>query len=409
MNPTEFDTFLLDLDGVIYLGDKALPHAVESVNRLYDMDKEIRFLTNDPRPQRHSVVTKLRELGIEADEQEITTSGWVTAHYLAKHDISTASVVGSDGLRTELQDEGIDITEDNPEAMVVGADEHTSYSDIRRAARHIDRGATFVGTNADGAFPTPEGPSPGAGSIVRAVEAASDSKPTIVGKPEPIMFEMALGDTSNESNAVVVGDNPSTDILGAHRANLTAILVAESEPSADSARDFEHPELTISSLNHLFDEETTLWSNPGYEWPDEIRPGVGAVVINDSKEVLLVKRDDKEMWAVPTGRVELGETAEEAIAREIKEESGLEVSISNLTGVYSRPNKQVFSYPSGNSVHFITNCFLCIPEGGKLQVDNDEVIGVEFFDPYNLPANILIFQLQWIYDALRTENQPLIR
>lgn len=85
----QFDSFLLDLDGVVYLGNEALPEAVESVNRLHEMDKDLRFLTNDPRPTWQAIASNLRELGIDAEEDEIVTSGWATARYLAHRDVNT--------------------------------------------------------------------------------------------------------------------------------------------------------------------------------------------------------------------------------------------------------------------------------------------------------------------------------
>lgn len=409
MIATQFDVFLFDLDGVIYLGDEALPEAVESVNRLYEMDKDLRFLTNDPRPKRQTIASNLQELGIDAQEEEIITSGWATVHYLAQQDVATAAVVGSEGLQTELREEGIEITDDNPDAMLVGADEETSYLDIQRATRHIHRGATFVGTNPDGSFPTPDGPAPGAGAIVRAVEAAAGTEPTVIGKPEPLMFEMALDGVPDDSQAVVVGDNPATDILGAHRADLSGILVAEDEPTAASARDLQQPDATISTLAGLFTARTEMWEAPPYSWPDEIRPGVGAVVLNDAGEVLLLKRADKEQWALPTGSVEQCEPVQEAIVREVEEETGLHITVERLTGVYSHPDQQVFSYPSGKAVHFITNCFRCTIEGGTPEADEDEALEVGFFAVTDLPSNILSMQPQWIADATETGDSPAIR
>lgn len=405
----QFDVFLLDLDGVVYLGDEALPEAVESVNRLYEMDKNLRFLTNDPRPKRQTIARNLQKLGIDAIEDEIVTSGWATAHYLARQDVTTAAVVGSEELQTEIHEEGIEITDDDPEAMVVGADEETSYLDIQRATRHIDRGATFVGTNPDGSFPTPDGPAPGAGAIVRAVEAAAGTEPTVVGKPESLMFEMALDELADDVQAVVIGDNPATDVLGAHRAGLTGILVAEDEPSAESARDFQQPEMTISTLAELFTESGNTWESPPYSWPDEIRPGVGAVVLNDSDEVLLLRRADREQWALPTGSVEQCEPVREAITREVEEETGLQIAVKQLTGIYSHPEQQVFAYPSGKAVHFITNCFRCTIEEGTPEADEDEALEVGFFDVNDLPSNILSMQPQWIADATDMSDTPAIQ
>jgi len=405
----EYDSFLFDLDGVVYIGDNPIPESVSAINKLYELDKNLRYLTNDPRPTRQKIAGNLREMGIEAQENEIVTSAWATAHYLSNQDVSTAAIVGSKGLETELRGKGIEITDDDPQAVVVGADEESSYQDIQRATRHIDRGAIFVGTNPDGSFPTPNGPAPGAGAIVEAVRTAARSKPTVIGKPERLMFEMALDSIADVGDPIVVGDNPATDVLGAHRTGLTGILVADEEPTAASAWDLQQPDLTISTLEGLFSNSIELWDEPQYLWADEIHPGVGAVVLNEESEVLLLKRADKKQWALPTGSVERCEPVQEAIKREIEEETGLHVSITKLTGVYSNPEQQVFSYPSGENVHFVTNCFLCSVEGGVPEADKDEAIEVGFFDPDDLPSNILSMQPQWITDAIDGTDIPQIR
>lgn len=404
-----FDAFLLDLDGVVYLGDEPLPEAVESVNRLRELDKEVRFLTNDPRPTRQTIADSLREFGINPHKDDIVTSGWATAHYLSQQDVTTAAVVGSEGLETELHAEGIEVTDDDPEVMVVGADEETAYQDIRRATRHIDRGATFVGTNPDGSFPTPDGPAPGAGAIVRAVEAAAGTEPTVVGKPEPLMFEMALDGLADDADVVVVGDNPATDVLGAHRAGLTGMLVADEDPAGASARDLQRPDHTISTLGDLFSDSIEPWESPRYPWPDDIRPGVAAVVLNADGEVLLLKRADTAQWALPTGTVERCEPVREALIREVEEEAGLHISVKRLTGVYSQPAQQVFSYPNGKAIHFVTNCFLCSMDGGTPEADMDEALEAGFFDADDLPSNILPMQPQWITDATEVSDSPAIR
>lgn len=391
---------------MVYLGNEALPGVVDAVTRLYELGKELRFLTNDPRPTRRDLATTLRDLGIDARTDEIVTSSWATAHYLARQEASTSAVVGSDGLVAELQGEGIEVTDESPDAVVVGADEESSYRDIRRAARHIHSGATFVGTNPDGSFPTPDGPVPGAGAIVRAVEEAAGMEPTVVGKPEPLMFEMALDDLPEKTDAVVVGDNPATDILGAHRAGLTGILMAEDEPIPASARDFQQPEVAISTLADLFTTSTDAWDPPPYPWPDEIHPGVGAVVLNGVGEVLLLKRADIEQWALPTGSVERCESVEEAIVREVEEETGLLITVEQLTGVYSHPEQQVFSYPSGEAVHFVTNCFRCFIDAGTPDADLAEALEVGFFGVNDLPSDILSMQPRWIADATEPEELP---
>ena len=158
----QFDAFLLDLDGVVYLGKRPLPHAVESTARLRHWEKVVRFLTNDPRPARQDVVWRLRGMGIEACIEEVVTSGWATAEYLRRSGVGSAYVVGSPGLTREITAAGIEVVNSarSSQAVVVGCDERVSYRHIRRAAGLISEGARFVATNPDGSFPAPQGPLP---------------------------------------------------------------------------------------------------------------------------------------------------------------------------------------------------------------------------------------------------------
>ncbi len=241
-----------------------------------------------------------------------------------------------------------------PEAVVVGADEHVCYPRIRQASCFILAGARFVATNADASFPTPDGPAPGTGAIVRAVEAATGRRPQIVGKPYPLMFRLALSTLPPNTRAVMVGDNPETDILGAHRAGLPGILVVRgvtpgspaqaavfppgalvpaargplssaveaedgASPAAPTPRDFRTPDAVIGSLLDLFRTGVPLrgWVPPPYPWPERVSPGVAAVVVDSERRVLWVRRNDNGLWSLPSGRVEPGETVQEAVRREV--------------------------------------------------------------------------------------------
>lgn len=258
MIASQFGTFLLDLDGVVYVGDRALPGARSSIRRLRNWDKTLRFLTNDPRPTREGIVARLDDFGIEAHVEEVVTCGWSTAVHLRKSGIQSAYVVGSDGLRRELEQADVHPTDgEDAEAVVVGCDVTVSYPDIRRAARLIRRGARFVATNEDATFPTPNGPAPATGTIVAAVRTASGEEPYVVGKPHPGMFRAALDDHDPEG-AVMVGDRLDTDILGAQRQGLTALLLdREGTPSRPEDRK-KKPDLTISSLEALFEKPTAI-------------------------------------------------------------------------------------------------------------------------------------------------------
>lgn len=409
-----FDAFLLDVDGVVWLGDEPLPRAGESLARLRRSGKEIRFLTDDPRLTRAEISARLREMGIEACAQEVVSSGWATAGYLAEEGVTAAYVVGSGGLRSEIRGAGVEVADaaDGPEAVVVGADERATYRQLEAAAGLISGGARFVATNRDGSFPAPAGRSPGTGALVAAVRAASGRRPDVViGKPNPRMFGLALaGLGAPPERVAVVGDDTETDVLGAHRMGLTAILVSKSPAVFPSPRDFRLPEATVPDLSHVLDPELQIgtWKRPAFDWPERVAAGVAAVVFDDAGWVLLGRRADNGLWGLPSGRVEPGETVEEGAVREVAEETGLVVEVERLVGVYSDPASQVFAYPGGEVVQFVTCCFRCRVLAGELRPDGEESVEVAFFDPEGLPPNLLPMHPRWLSDALPGEGATFV-
>jgi HAD superfamily hydrolase (TIGR01450 family) len=252
----QFEIILLDLDGVVYVGDNLLPGAHWALRRLRERGKTLRFLTNDPRPTRDEVVTRLKRLGVAVSTEEVVTCGWSTAVYLREAGFESAYVVGSEGLRRELDRAGLRLTDgSDAEAVVVGCDERISYPHIKRASRLIRKGAQFVATNEDPTFPTQEGPAPATGTIVAAVRTASDEKPHVVGKPHPEMFEAALNDR-DPAAAVMVGDRLATDILGAQQMGITAFLLRPENDRPQYQETEATPDRVISSLTDLLNEDS---------------------------------------------------------------------------------------------------------------------------------------------------------
>ena len=408
-----FDAFLFDLDGVVYVGEEPLPEAVASLAQLREMGKSVRFLTNDPRPTRLDVVGRLRNMGIEASEKEVITSGWATARHLQRQNLGSAYVLGGRGLKREIAAAGVEVTDgDHPEVVVVGCDEQVCYRHVAQAARLISHGAKFVATNADGSFLAPGGPLPATGAIIDAIVAATKQQPMVVGKPYPSMFEMAVeGLGAETARTVMIGDDPSTDVLGAHQAGITSVLVSENLIHFPSPRDFRAADATIPDLKHLFDPRVSLrhWRKPSFSWPDRVAAGVTAVVFDGSGRVLLGKRADNGLWGLPSGRVEPGETVEEAVKREVKEETNVETMVQHLIGVYSDPASQAFAYPTGEVVQFVTSCFRCEVTGGILRPDRNETLEAAFFETEKLPADLLPMHPRWLSDALSGETNTFLR
>lgn len=383
-----FDGFLFDLDGAVYVGEEPTAGAVEILDRLRERGATIRFLTNNPRATRREVAERLESMGVVADIEEIITAGWAAAEYAVEQGAETAAMVGSNGLATEIRAAGLDLVDTDPDVVIVGAASDTDYGDIRRAARFIRAGAPFVATNPDAAYPTPSGLSPGTGSIVRAVEVASGTRPTVVGKPDPRMFEIALEEVRGD--AVVVGDNPETDILGAHRAGLSAVLVSNGASPGIADGDFRAPDATISNLRGLFDPEVTIkeWSRPDYDWPEAVVPAVAALVRDESGRFLLVPGEDG--WTLPSGEIERGETVTEASRHVVREQTGLEPAPAGLVGVYSDPSEQVQMRDDGAVVQRVTTClaFETRADGPNDDPADEPTGDGAFFDPGAVPTDL---------------------
>lgn len=138
-----------------------------------------------------------------------------------------------------------------------------------------------------------------------------------------------------------------------------------------------------------------------------IRPGVAAVVRDAAGRVLLHRRRVGHGWAPPSGSVEPGEDVLGALRREIAEETGLQVVVERLVGVYSDPAFQVVRYPDGRTVHFVTSLFVCRLAGGTLR-GSDEGLEWGWFAPGSLPQPLLPYAEVWLRDAL-TSQPPVVR
>lgn len=140
----------------------------------------------------------------------------------------------------------------------------------------------------------------------------------------------------------------------------------------------------------------------------ELRPGVAAVIQDGAGQILLQRRSDNGLWGLPGGSVEIGESVRDAIVREVREETGLSVEVVRLIGVYSDPRIQIVRYPDGNVVHYISSLFACRIVAGDLQT-GDETLDLRFFDPTDLPDDLVPMHRIRIQDALTNSPTAFIR
>ena len=148
---------------------------------------------------------------------------------------------------------------------------------------------------------------------------------------------------------------------------------------------------------------------PFQRMPDEVRPGVGAVILDDEGNVLLEKRADNGFWGLPGGALSPGESIEEAAVREVLEETGLSVAVTRLVGIYSDPKRySIMVYPGGQSVQYVTTVFECARRSGELRISN-ESSDLRYFNTQSLPENTLPAHRVRVEDAVAQRASPIIR
>lgn len=229
MNFREIDGVVLDMDGVLWRGNTALPGLAEFFTFLREQKLPFTLATNNSRRSPDEYTGKLEKMSVpDVGSNHVITSGTATVDYLRSHfpPKTQVFVVGGDGLKDILAKADFTLAENDAEVVVVGIDFNLTYEKLRTATLLIRNGAAFIGTNPDVTFPTPEGLAPGAGSILALIETATDVRPTVIGKPERAMFETAvqrMGTTPERT--LMIGDRLGTDIVGGNQAGLKTALV----------------------------------------------------------------------------------------------------------------------------------------------------------------------------------------
>lgn len=224
-----YDAIVCDLDGVVYRGDPAVPHAVEALSAA---GVPIQFATNNASRPPRDVADHLRRLGLDVTDESVATSSQAAAWVLTKHLEPGAAVlaIGGEGVAEALRDSGfvpVTSVDDKPAAVVQGYGPDVSATDLAQAAYAVQRGALWLATNTDHTLPTADGLAPGNGALVLAVGAAVGRGPELVaGKPdEPLYLMCAERLGVAPSRVLAIGDRLETDIEGAHQAGMDSLLV----------------------------------------------------------------------------------------------------------------------------------------------------------------------------------------
>ncbi len=246
--------FLIDMDGVIYRGSELIPGADRFIAELLDLDLPFFFLTNNSQRTRRDVVTRLRRLGIAADESHIFTCAMATARFLADQKPGgTAYVIGEGGLLHALHENGYAIVDHDPDYVVVGEGRTVTFEMVETAVRMVMAGAKLIATNLDPNCPTHAGLRPGCGAIVAMLEAATGRRAFSVGKPSAVMMRAARKELGlDASRTTMIGDTMETDILGGVQLGYRTILVLSGGTGRDDLADFAYrPDMVVGSIADL--------------------------------------------------------------------------------------------------------------------------------------------------------------
>lgn len=224
------DVLLLDLDGVVYRGPNAVPHAVDALSRLRDRGVRVGYITNNASRTAQTVADQLTGYGLQAGADDVVTSPQAAVRLLSDRMPAGARilVIGGVGLSSVIEDAGFTVVasaDDAPDAVVQGFSPDLGWRDLAEASFALaDPARLWVATNTDWTIPVERGIAPGNGTLVSAVHSAVGRLPIVAGKPERPLFDTAV-ERFGAARPYFVGDRIDTDITGAVTAGMPSALV----------------------------------------------------------------------------------------------------------------------------------------------------------------------------------------
>ncbi|RCH76634.1 MAG: HAD-IIA family hydrolase [Candidatus Poseidoniales archaeon] len=248
------DAIFLDLDGTIYLGGEPIEGALDFLERLKQRGIRRFFLSNNSSKSVSQYLEKLTSMGIPATEQDILLSTHDLLSWLKKEGITETYLVGTEGMREMLEDDGIRTRAQSPQYVVLGYDTEINYEKLSTASIHLHRGVPMVASHPDIVCPSPDGGLPDTGAYIDLFEATTGVRPVhICGKPNPGMILHKIVELGlRPDNCAMVGDRLYTDIEMAERSGVHGILVLSGEATMSDASDAtQKPSLIVDSVASL--------------------------------------------------------------------------------------------------------------------------------------------------------------
>lgn len=249
--------FLLDMDGTFYLGDNLIEGSLEFLDALERTGRTARFLTNNSSKSASVYAKKLERMGVKERYRDVISSGHAAAHYcLEQFPGQKCYLLGNPMLTEELTSMGLEITEDNPDYVLVAFDTTLDYAKMCKVCDYIREGKPYIATHPDYNCPTETGFIPDMGAIMAFIEASTGRKADIIlGKPNRGIVDEALMRTGFAlSEMAMVGDRLYTDVATGVNHGMTGILVLSGEATMEDVKTSEvKPDLIFGKLADMIE------------------------------------------------------------------------------------------------------------------------------------------------------------
>lgn len=244
--------FILDMDGTIYLGNELFPFTKDFLKKVEDTGREYYFFTNNSSKSQQAYIEKLARLGIQIKKEQMMISSHVIIKYLKEYyDKKSIYVVGTPSLIQEFESFDMNLTEEDPDIVVLGFDTTLTYEKLFKACHYIRNGCTYFGINPDWNCPMEGGTFiPDCGSMAKLIEASTGKFPEFFGKPSKHTLDYIIKETGYQPEEIaIVGDRLYTDIAVADGSDVTSILVLSGESTReDVEKNDVKPDVVVENL-----------------------------------------------------------------------------------------------------------------------------------------------------------------
>ena len=253
----DIELFLFDMDGTLYLGDQLFDFSIALLEKIKLSGRRYMFMTNNSSKSVLVYIEKLKKLGISAEPGDFITSSQATVHYLKNnHPNAKLYVCGTQSLKQELRDNGFEVTDDTvcAQCIVMGFDTELTFQKLHDVSFMLNtRDIPYVATNPDYVCPTEFGSVPDCGSVCDMIYNATGKRPVVIGKPEPLMPQLAMNLTGcTPGQTAVIGDRIYTDIKCGLNAGTTTILVLSGETTREILDNSpDQPDIVLNNCAEL--------------------------------------------------------------------------------------------------------------------------------------------------------------